>query len=116
MMDAVSQYFTDKEKAVTYFKKIQSDMPRYTRDHLQVIKRALKEAPTNIADSALDFCVKNANYNGHDFENVLFVLWDTHAPTTPSFDIKLLDGGSLEKANETPQAADIDVYQNIVTN
>lgn len=116
MMDAVSQNFTDREKALEYFKKIQSAMPRYTRDHLQVIKRALKEAPVNIADSTLDFCIKNANYSGHDFESVLYVLWDAHVPDAPTFDIKLLDSGSLEKAGETPQVSDINEYQDIVTN
>lgn len=42
MMNAAAGYFNDTQKAVKYFKKIQQDLPRYTRDHLQVIMRTLK--------------------------------------------------------------------------
>lgn len=116
MMNTVSLYFTDREKAISYFKKIQSNMPRYLRDHLQVIKRALKEVPVEMADNALDFCVKNSNYSGLDFESVLFVLLSTHTSAIPVFEIKLFDERSLDKANETPQISDINEYQNIIIN
>ena len=115
MMETVSQYFTDKEKAILYFKKIQENIPRYIRDHLQVIKRAVKEIPVNVVDSVLNFCMKNANYNGHDFENVLIVFSSTNVPVNAPLKIKLLDGGSLDKANETPQVSDINEYYNILT-
>lgn len=116
MMNAASEYFSDKQKALTYFKKIQSDLPRYTRDHLQVVKRALKDAPRDLADKTLDFCIKNDNYGGHEFESVLFVLWDTSACETAFADVKPMDKNSLSKADEKPEISDINNYQDIINN
>jgi len=116
MIKAAAQYFNDTQKAIEYFGKIQENFPRYTRDHLQVIKRALKDAPKDIADKTLSFCVKNANYCGHDFESVLFVLRDTNTSKNKITAIKLMDKNNLEKANEKPDISDINDYQNIINN
>ncbi|MGR3177162.1 MAG: IS21 family transposase [Candidatus Anammoxibacter sp.] len=116
MISDTAEHFNDRQKAVEYLRKIQSALPRYTRDHLQVIRRALKDAPKNIADKALDFCMKNANYCGHDFESVLFVLWDTSTSETKITEIKLMDKNSISKANEKPETSDINDYQDIINN
>lgn len=116
MIKATAEHFTDTKKAVEYFRKIQAAFPRYTRDHLQVIRRALKDVPKNIADKALDFCVKNVNYCGHDFESVLFVLWDTATSETEFSDVKLMDKNNQSKADEMPQTSDINDYQDIINN
>jgi hypothetical protein len=114
MIKAASEHFDDTEKAVRYFKKIQVDLPRYTRDHLQVIMRTLKEVPRNIADDTLDFCMRNNNYDGHDFESVAFVLWDTTSIKTKNLEIKPINKNNLSKVNEKPEANDINDYQDII--
>jgi hypothetical protein len=117
MMEEVASHFSDPQKATAYFKKIQSLLPRYTRDHLQVIKKTVKPVPRDIADRTLDFCTANQNYCGNDFESVSAVLWDkgTSAEARTQ-EIKPLQTTSRDKANEEPQISDINDYEAIVNN
>lgn len=114
MIKAVSEYFSNTEKAVKYLKEIQSALPRYTRDHLQVITRTLKEIPVDIADQTLDFCIKNRNYDAHDFESVAFVLCATNPSKSKTPDLKLINKENLSKMHEKPQTSDINDYLNII--
>jgi len=116
MMNAAAEYFNDTQKSIKYFKKIQADLPRYTRDHLQVIMRTLKSIPKNVADDTLDFCIKNSNYCGQDFESVAFVLWGTNSSKSEIPDIKLMDKNNLNKVHEKPETSDIKDYQDIINN
>ena len=117
MMEEVAGHFSDPKKAATYFKKIQSLLPRYTRDHLQVIKKTVRTVPPDIADRTLDFCTANQNYCGNDFESVSAVLWDkgTSAEARAP-EIKPLQTTSRDKANEEPQISDINDYESIINN
>jgi transposase len=117
MMLETASCFTDQKKATGYLHKIKERLPRYTRDHLQVILRALKtdkvEITKEAADKALDFCLKNEVLNGHEFEQVLHVYIDEMAsPGTEP--IKLLDKANLEKANQAPETSNLDDYENII--
>ena len=114
MINAVAESFDDMEKVIKYLKKIQKDLPRYTRDHLQVILRTLKDIPKHIADKTLDFCIKNHNYNGHDFESVASILWDTGSSKIKVPEIKPMNKNNLSKINEKPETSDINDYQDIV--
>jgi len=114
MIKSASEHFNDTEKAVRYFEKIKADLPRYIRDHLQVIIRTLKDIPQNIANDTLDFCVRNQNYDGHDFESVAFVLWDTTSKNNKTPEIKLINKDNLSKAGEQPETSDINDYQDII--
>jgi hypothetical protein len=117
MIDDLAGHFSDPKKATVYFKKIQGLLPRYTRDHLQVIKKAVRTVPPDIADRTLDFCTANQNYCGNDFESVSAVLWDTNTPVEDRApEIKPLQTTSLDKANEEPQISDINDYESIINN
>jgi transposase len=117
MIEELAGYFSDREKAIIYFKKIQSLLPRYTRDHLQVVKKAVKTVPKDIADQTLDFCMVNQNYCGNDFESVAAVLWDTTSLSqTQTTEIKPLQTTSRNKVNEEPQVSDINDYEAIINN
>jgi hypothetical protein len=83
---------------------------------LQVIIRTLKNIPKSVADDTLDFCMKNHNYSGQDFESVAFVLWGTNSSKTEIRDIKLMDKNNLNKVNEKPETSDIHQYQDIINN
>lgn len=114
MIDKAIACFSDPQKAKAYLQQIQKEFPRYIRDHLQVVIKTLQnpQAPIEVADKTLEFCTKNKVYNAHDFERVFCVLWDT-TPTdmsTPK-EIKTLDHGNKEKANEMPQQSDINDYE-----
>ena len=108
-------HFTDQNQAETYFKKIQTKWPRYTRDHLQAILKAIDKAPQQAIDKTLAFCLKNENINGHDFTQVLHVYWDTTTEVLNQKEIKPLSTEALKKANETPQTSNIENYENIIS-
>lgn len=107
-----TSYFTDKDMAAQYLQKINQKFPRYIRDHLQVILKALDTSEKQAADSALDFCLKNDILNGYDFEQVFSV----EAPKIISLQkgIRLLDKNNLEKANQIPEKSDLREYENII--
>lgn len=111
MITLAASYFTDRELAIKYFNRIQKELPRYTRDHLQVILKALEREERQTADKALNFCMSNDLLNGHDFEQVLHV----EAPQIANLDnIRLLDSNNLEKANQSPETSDLEDYESII--
>jgi hypothetical protein len=114
MINQTSSYFTNKKLAISYIQQIRELFPRYTRDHLQVILKALISVDQITADKTLDFCLQNKLLNGHEFEQVLHVLLIEHKPSVLQTTIKLLDKNNLEKVNQTPQLSNIQDYENII--
>lgn len=115
MMKQAISCFTDQERASNYLQQIREKWPRYTRDHLQVILKALAEKDRTLSDKTLDFCIKNNILHGYDFEKVLYVLTED-APKTNKIkeNIKLLNKSCLEKAAQTPSKSSIDEYEKIM--
>ena len=114
MMQRAADYFTNQELAIKYFEQIRKKLPRYTRDHIQVILKAVTGVDKETADKTLDFCLKNNVLNGHEWEQVLQVFLHEHPDTDNHDDVKLLDKRNLEKADQTPQISDIQDYENII--
>ena len=114
MMLQAAGYFTSQELAIKYFEQIRKKLPRYTRDHLQVILRSITDVDKETADKTLAFCLKNNVINGHEWEQVLQVFILDTACTNSHDDVKLLDKSNLEKADQTPQISDIEDYENII--
>lgn len=112
MMLLATSYFTDKGMAVRYLQKINRKLPRYIRDHLQVILKALEGSDGQGADSALDFCLKNDILSGYDFEQVLFI--ESPRAISLKTEIRLLDKNNLEKANQTPEKSNLRDYETII--
>jgi len=121
MMNQTVACFTNQDQAMDYLMKIKEALPRYIRDHLQVILKALDGTEKSIADKALKFCIKNGNLNGKEFEQVLHIYFDEtvdikaqSASPVRAKEIKLLDKTNLEKANQVPDTSNIDDYENII--
>ena len=107
--------FTNSEVARTYVDKIRERLPRYTRDHLQGILKALTNVEKRAADESLDFCMKNSLFSALEFDQVLSVfITDIALPLRKQSQIKLLDQNNLEKANQVPQKSNLDDYENIM--
>ena len=116
LIGELSTRFTKKESAVEYLHEIKKTYPRYTRDQLQFIIRAIENsgADQKVVDTTLDFCITNQLFNGIDFEQVLMVLIDQSKPILKENPIVLLNKNNLEKANQTPQKRDINDYEKII--
>lgn len=115
LIQDTSEYFTDKMNALAYLNQVREAYPRYVRDQIQAVLRAVRsENIVEVADRSLAFCLKNQVFNAVDFEqvyNVFFLEQGTPEPTNQT--IRLLDEKSLEKASETPEKSNLDDYENI---
>ena len=118
LMNQLQEYFTDKNKAEEWLNQIENKYPRYTRDHLLLIRETLGKYDESgeIPDKTLDFCIKNDLINGAEFRDVFYCLWDqgiTNKQTSPT--ITLLEKTN-PKVNETPQVSNIEDYESIINN
>jgi hypothetical protein len=114
MMLQTANCFSMQDLAMGYLHQIKNKLPRYTRDHLQVILKSLTGVSKESADKTLDFCLKNNVLNGHEWEQVLQVFMHDSTNSNLENGIKLLDTNNLEKVNQTPQTSNIEDYENII--
>ena len=114
MITQLSNCFSNQDLAIGYLNQIKTNLPRYTRDHLQVILKTLIGINKETADKTLTFCLKNNVLNGYDWEQVLQVYLDETIICKSDNEIKLFNKNNLEKAYQTPQTSDIEDYENII--
>lgn len=114
MMEQAANCFSNQKQAMEYFNKIKKKLPRYTRDHLQVILKSLADINKETAGKTLAFCLKNNVLNGYEWEHVLQVYLDETIINKPENEIKLLNKHNLEKAGQTPQTSNIEDYEKII--
>jgi hypothetical protein len=114
LRDAASRCFSDPELAKQYVGCIQKRLPRYIRDHLQCIVKALDEVDTDVADRTLEFCLKNELYSGTEFEQVLRVHRHQPLSSAKPHSIKPINTDHLTKASQTPNMSNLDTYETII--
>jgi len=116
MMAQIVTRFTNKNLTMEYLQRIKKVYPRYIRDHLQAIIKALvkTDADISFANASLEFCLENQLINGYEFEQTLTVLINQSDPLKTPKPLVLLDKRNLEKANQTPQKRNIEDYENII--
>jgi len=115
MSKKVAGYFTDQTLANDYIAQIKQKWPRYIRDHLQVILKAITKADMTTADKTLNFCLENNILHGYDFEQALYVFIDEKVQNIkPQDQIKLLNKNNLQNMEHTPKTSNIEDYENII--
>lgn len=114
MMDQTSAYFTDVKLALDYLNEIRAKLPRYIRDHLQMILKALKDNDQKIADKTLDFCFANSLFSGNDWAEIYHIFQIKTKKPEPIEKIALLNKTNLIKAEEKPQTRNIEDYEKII--
>lgn len=114
LMSQAAGCFPDPERARQYFARIQERLPRYTRDHLQCILKALRGVAAGQAEVALSFCLTNELYSGSEFEQVLRVQASQTKKATQSDPVRLLHTDVVEKARQAPEVSKLDDYESII--
>lgn len=66
---SLSEKFDNKDLAHTYLEEIHRRYPRYIRDQLQMIAKAIESAPTLI-DEVLEECINKGIYSATEFSDV----------------------------------------------
>lgn len=114
LMSQAAGCFPDRDRARQYFGQIQQRLPRYTRDHLQCILKALTGVAAEQAEEALKFCLTNELYSGTEFEQVLRVQASQPKAATRPDPITLLHADVIKKARQTPETSNMDTYETII--
>lgn len=114
LMSQAAGRFSDPDRARQYLRGIQERLPRYTRDHLQCILKALSGVPAEQADEALSFCLTNELYSGTEFEQVLRVQASQTKKATQADPITLLRADVVDKARQAPEVSKLDDYESII--
>ena len=113
LIEQTAARFSEPEKARNFIEFIRSEKPRYIRDQVQLIQKAVKDVPLEVMDKALDFCVRNRLYRATDFQDAInHYQKDKGTINNNDFEIKtpLLTQEELEKIKVTPKIRDISEY------
>ena len=91
---------------------IRVEKPRYIRDQVILIKKAIKDTPLKAIDEALDFCIKNKLYRATDFQDAINHYKKDKQVTEDAFTVKVssMSAETLEKIKITPKIRDMSEY------
>ncbi len=114
LIEQVAELFTDRQAAQAYFVQIQQARPRYIRDQLLLIKKAIGKSNAQYADQALAFCQTHTILSANDFRAVLDKLSRKDQVPEPELEELLLQSVDRSHYSATPQKSDINDYESIV--
>ena len=114
LIDQVATKFSHPDNARDYLECIRVDKPRYIRDQVILIQKAIKESPQKAIDDALDFCMKNKLYRATDFRDAVIHFKRDRQVTKDNFTVKVsyMSDETLEKIKITPKIRDMSEYIN----
>ena len=114
LIDQVATKFSNPDNARDYLECIRVDKPRYIRDQVILIQKAIKESPQKAIDDALDFCMKNKLYRATDFRDAVIHFKRDRQVTKDNFTVKVsyMSDETLEKIKITPKIRDMSEYIN----
>ncbi len=116
LIKEVISMFPDSQAAFVFFENIRTDKPRYIRDQLLVIKKAVKGHNPDVINKALGFCTKNKLHSAMDFKDAIAHYGKEQWGYLPSEEIpKIIPvfPDSLEQIKARPQIRDIKEYTDI---
>lgn len=96
---------------------MQIHKPRYIRDQLQAIERALEEATPGVADAALTYCDRYGLYRATDITDAVIHFQENQQPVVEyaeSQNLKLLGPVDTAKAKIRPEIRDFNAYKRIL--
>jgi len=112
LINQTAARFSDSDKARKFMEAIHSEKPRYIRDQVLLIQKAIKDASFEVMDKALDFCVENRLYRATDFQDAISHYRKEKHVEDNTFDIKIpsLTKEDLEKIKVTPKIREMSEY------
>ena len=111
----VAETFEDKEKAKTFLEALHKKYPRYIRDQLQLMSKALKETDPAIGDEALHMCIRQGIESATEFSDVVAYIkrqrqGDHAALEQANEPIKPIDAQEASEHHAKPQTRDVSDY------
>lgn len=110
----VSNLFADPKKAVEWLEKVAEFRPRYVRDQLAIIARAVVGQPQEKIERVLDFCLQKCVYVARDFESILLIK---EKDAVPDHKTGSNNPGNTKlpiEATQSPETSKIDDYEQLL--
>ena len=114
LINQIASKFSDPVKAKTFMEFIRTEKPRYIRDQVILIQKAIRGSSLEVMDKALEFCVKNRLYRATDFQDAVNHYQKDSQINDDTFSVKMgcMTAESLEKIKITPKIRDMSEYIN----
>lgn len=116
-METISKRFNNAEIALEYLEKVRSNYPRYIRDQLQVISKAINKND-QIANQALEYCLSQKLYSANDFFDIVDYLIREggimHESSESQDQIKPANPIDEAVLRAKPEVRKMDVYMNVL--
>ncbi|WP_237049381.1 Mu transposase domain-containing protein [Lentibacillus amyloliquefaciens] len=114
-MATIAEKFEDKEKAMTFLEALHKKYPRYIRDQLQLMSKALKEIEPTIGDEALHMCMQQGIESATEFGDVVQYIKRQRQVDHAALDhtkepVKPLNGRETSVDDTKPQTRDVSDY------
>jgi transposase len=112
-----ARQFTNVELALHYFDMIRDVKPRYRRDQVQAIQKAIEGKNKQLVTEVLEKCVRERYLGAVVFRELLALQQAEKQYPEPSLGkVILLNQVSAAKANTQPDKSDLNDYENAFAN
>lgn len=112
------QQFNDPGHGKTFLEKIHLRLPRYSRDHFLMLRKAFRHYPPELMNQSLDYCLKHKLFSGGEFCDVVkqLVKKENSDDATDLKDYKpVIPFGDLASVTcLVPETSNINDYQKIL--
>ncbi|WP_144451474.1 hypothetical protein [Halalkalibacter nanhaiisediminis] len=94
-METIKASFDDQKKIQLFLEEVEKRYPRYMRDQLQILSRAVKNFEP-FTEFALEICIKQTLWSANDFHDVVRHLARTQEQESiiPSTDMPIVEMSS----------------------
>lgn len=118
LMERLSEKFADNQKALSFLKEIQKEKPRYIRDQLTLIEKAISTESASTIEKALDYCTNNRLISAVDFKDAVkhySAVTEAKETAHDNNTLSLLTEGASTKIGIKPIIRDLTVYTKIMS-
>jgi transposase len=117
-LEHVASLFPDPVRAQGFLIKIRALKPRYIRDQLQLVEKAVTGVAPQAINQALAYCMKHRLYAATDFADAVNYFSKSQTQSTKTMnqkvEVQLLNDLDSQKIKTKPQLRDLEVYQRIL--
>ena len=113
LIEQLSGSFENPSEAKDYFEQIRKNKPRYIRDQLQIIQKAIEPYCKGQITEVLQRCIRESIFEATGFKTLMQAMAVSQEQQLPLLAVKLLNAESAHKAKTQPQTSSIQTYEQL---
>lgn len=106
--------FTDKEAAVSWMELLRKEKPRYIRDQIDMVQKAVEGADPEMVELTLQYCLEKSICSASDFKAILGLQQTNREAEPKTIVMNPLSGKMPDSALIQPEKSNIGEYEEIV--